>query len=225
MGGNGTLETNWAAALVAELDLFKKGKSASQTNSNNGDSRRESQNFELMDDFAEMERLAMTEAVSHSENATATMSQEISSSLTPGPTQKHIQELEEALQAKDRDLETKTFELSKANAMCREIQSKLAIAEEQLTALQARNSANELSLINLQDQLDRLNEDREKSSDNLRVPLQGLSGYTMKDILGKGEKISQLRTGSQASSSEGEVVEEHASVSDAESKVNCHLQV
>lgn len=201
-------------AWMTEHDHMKKGKSRS----NSMDIRRESQNFELMDDFAEMERLAMTQALTESEIATQTVSQEVNSSGAQPNNKQAVQELQDSLAAKSRDLES-------AREMCQELKKKLAAAETQLTTLQSRNSVNETSIINLQDQLDLLNEaqqEREKRGTHSRTPSgKGLSGYTIKDILGKAKKPGHVAaSASDASSSDGDdAPEEHVLVSDAESKV------
>ncbi|KAG0611288.1 hypothetical protein M758_7G129000 [Ceratodon purpureus] len=197
----------------------KQGKGAPDSNL---ETRRDSQNFELMDDFALMERLAMTEALTESGMATQTvsMSQEVDSIAT-GLTEQQVLDLEKSLAAKER-------ELGEANEMCQDLNLKLTAAEKQITTLQNRNTVNETSLINLQDQLDRLNEARqeqEKSGEfsHSRTPSssKGLSGYTIKDILVRARsKSGQSALVSDASSSEGEAHEEHACVSDAESKAS-----
>lgn len=202
-----------------ESEHQKQGKSAPDSTI---ETLRDSQNFELMDDFALMERLAMTEALTESGMATQTVSvsQEVDSIAT-GPTQQEVLDMEVSLAAKNR-------ELGEANETCRDLKAKLTAAEKQITTLQSRNSANETSLINLQDQLDRLNEARQEQEKNgvinhvrrLSNP-KGLSGYTMKDILVRAKsKSGQIALASDASSSEGEARVEHACVSDAESKVS-----
>lgn len=199
---------------MTDHDHVKKGKSRS----NSMDIRRESQNFELMDDFAEMERLAMTQALTETEIVTQTVSQEVNSSGAHPNNKQVVQELQDLLAEKSRDLES-------AREMCQELKKKLTAAETQVTTLQSRNSVNEASIINLQDQLDLLNEaqqERGKRGTHSRVPSgKGLSGYTIKDILGKAKKSGHVAaSASDASSSDGEdILEEHASVSDAESKV------
>ena len=109
-------------------------------------------NFELMDDFIEMERLAESQSqsnsVSGSEHTTET-ALVVFGAADDSAHQLRIANLEEALAAKDRDLEA-------ANEMCRDLSTKLAVAEEQLTALQNRNAANEQAVIGLQDRLDSL---------------------------------------------------------------------
>ena len=145
---------------LSDLENLKQGKAGALDSSL--ETRRDSQNFELMDDFALMERLAMTEALTESGMATTqtvSVSQEVDSKAT-GPTQqRQVVDLEESLAAKER-------ELGEANAVCQDLKTKLAAAETQIATLQSRNTANETSLINLQDQLGRLNEahqEQEKS--------------------------------------------------------------
>jgi septal ring factor EnvC (AmiA/AmiB activator) len=207
---------------LSDLEHLKQGKAGSSL-----ETRRDSQNFELMDDFALMERLAMTEALTESGMATTqtvSVSQEVDSKAPVDSTrQRQVLDLEESLAAKER-------ELGEANEVCQDLKTKLAAAETQIATLQSRNTANETSLINLQDQLDRLNEahqEQEKSGSlisHVRTSSnsRGLSGYTIKDILVRARsKSGQTAVASDASSSEGEAHHgEHAAcVSDAESKV------
>ncbi|KAG0598864.1 hypothetical protein M758_12G106800 [Ceratodon purpureus] len=114
--------------------------------------RDNSLNFELMDDFIEMERLA--ESQSHSHSVSGSDHTTVESALMFGAAdesnnQLRIAGLEEALAVKDRDLEA-------ANEMCHDLSRKLAVAEEQLVVLQNKNAANEQSVIDLQDRLDSL---------------------------------------------------------------------
>lgn len=73
-----------------------------------------------------------------------------------GSESQQILGLESALELKTRDLEA-------ANQMCEELSSKLTAAENQFAALQSRNSANEHSVVLLQERLDRLLESQEKA--------------------------------------------------------------
>jgi len=208
----------WASALVAELDQFKK-KSKPHSNGNN-DSKRASLSFELMDDFVEMERLAKMSEPAKSENTysdTASFDGPRESALTTASDQ--IQELECTLASTRQELES-------ANTTVHDLNAKLATAEEKLAALQTKNSANETLLTSLQDQLDRLNEiqsDMEKGGDGPPALLDQMSGFSIKDILARGKESVQIGSALETSSSDGE--EEHASVSDAESKASPNLLV
>ncbi len=208
----------WASALVAELDQFKK-KSKPHSNGNN-DSKRASLSFELMDDFVEMERLAKMSEPAKSENTysdTASFDGPRESALTTASDQ--IQELECALASTRQELES-------ANTTVQDLNAKLATAEEKLAALQTKNSANETLLTSLQGQLDGLNEiqsDMEKGGDGPPALLDQMSGFSIKDILARGKESVQIGSALETSSSDGE--EEHASVSDAESKASPNLLV
>lgn len=193
-----------------------------------------------MDDFAEMEQLAMCEVANliTSENSTCTprASQEVNSSmlnLSPASNSKQGLLLDQNTFASkggndDILLVKMTQELEEANQMCKDLRSKLYASEQQISVLQARNIANEASLITLQDQLDLLNEAREQdkclSISMVPPSYKRLSGYTMKDILNGTKKNSRrVRLASEDSSSEDEGLDEHASNSDAESKVGIKL--
>lgn len=170
------------------------------------DNRRESQNFELMDDFAEMERLAMS----------VTLTEPLSSVPTP----KTLQDLEEALASKTRELESKFQDCRVADQMCQDLRLKLKDAEKQLNALRSHNASNESSVVNLQEELDLLSQcERGKSGRHSPAPAKGLSGYTLKDILVRAKTKENGKTTSEASSSEGMMNDEQVSISDAESKV------
>ena len=129
--------------------------------------------FELMDDFEEMERMANSQSqpslsVSGSEHTVEAAA--VFGSVDDATYQLRITGLEEALAAKDRDLET-------ANRMCHELSTKLAVAEEQLVFLQTTNAVNEQSVIDLQHRLDSLLEiqaRRSGSDDDLTLAFQKL---------------------------------------------------
>ena len=131
-----------AASPVTNPDLSRKSSV----------SKKDSLNFELMDDFIEMERLANCESQSQSQSVTSSEHVLWTDSGKGADTPQHqvqhqIAGLEDALALKDRDLEA-------ANHMCHELSSKLAVAEDQLSTLQCRNAANEKLVINLQERLD-----------------------------------------------------------------------
>jgi len=104
--------------------LFEMARDTVNARGNDpSENRRESQNFELMDDFAEMERLAM------------------SATLIEPPTPKKLQDLEEALASRTRELEGKSQDLRVAEQMCQELRTKLKETEKQLHGLQSRTQA------------------------------------------------------------------------------------
>jgi flagellar biosynthesis chaperone FliJ len=132
--------------------------------------RRDSHNMELMDDFVEMERLAVLQ----SETAMPEAGVETASVAS---LQQQLSDLEKALADKDQDLqarsaslvhlqhqvddlekalEDKAQDLQTANESCRDLNLRLADSAEQIAALQACNDANETSMRNLQVQLDGL---------------------------------------------------------------------
>ncbi|KAH9552368.1 hypothetical protein CY35_09G062900 [Sphagnum magellanicum] len=204
----------WASSLVATLDQFKKEKSKPQSNGN----RQASLRFELMDDFAEMEQLAKMSEPAKSDNTysdTASFDGPRESPMTTASEQ--IQELEVELASTRRELE------SANNTVC-DLNAELASAKELLTALQSRNSANEVLLIKLQNQLDQLNKiqsNKERGGDGPSALSDQISGFLIKNSLATGRRESG-KTGSalETSSSEGEAPGEYASVSDAESKAS-----
>jgi chromosome segregation ATPase len=132
--------------------------------------RRDSHNMELMDDFVEMERLAVLQ----SETAMPEAGVETASVAS---LQQQLSDLEKTLADKDQDLqarsaslvhlqhqvddlekalEDKAQDLQTANESCRDLNLRLADSAEQIAALQACNDANETSMSNLQVQLDGL---------------------------------------------------------------------
>uniref|UniRef100_A0A7I4CJX4 Uncharacterized protein n=1 Tax=Physcomitrium patens TaxID=3218 RepID=A0A7I4CJX4_PHYPA len=166
---------------------------------------RDSQNFELMDDFAEMERLAMSVTLTEPQSAM---------SITPN---KLVKDLEEALASRARELDAKSQDLRVADQMCQELRAKLKEADKELAALRSQKATNEASMVSLQEQLDLLSqrERRRSGSQSKR-----LCAYTLKDIVGKAKFNDDARTTSEASSFEGVMFDEQSSISDAESKAS-----
>ncbi len=204
----------WASSLVATLDQFKE-KSKPQSNGNI-DNRQASLRFELMDDFVEMEQLAKMSEPAKSDNTysdTASFDGPRESPMTTASDQ--IQELAVELASTRRELE------SANNTIC-DLNAELATTKELLTAFQSRNSANEVVLIKLQNQLDQLN--KIQSNDGPSALSDQIFGFLIKNSLATGRGESG-KTGSalETSSSEGEAPGEYASVSDAESKVSPNL--
>ncbi len=207
----------WASSLVATPDQSKKEKSKPQSNGNI-DNRQASLRFELMDDFVEMEQLAKMSEPAKSDNTysdTASFDGPRESPMTTASDQ--IQELEVELASTRQELE------SANNTIC-DLNAELATAKELLTAFQSRNSANEVVLIKLQNQLDQLNKiqsNKERGGNGPSALSDQISGFLIKNSLATGRRESG-KTGSalETSSSEGEAPGEYASVSDAESKVS-----
>ncbi|KAH8960253.1 hypothetical protein BDL97_06G123100 [Sphagnum fallax] len=231
--GEDVASDTWASALVAELGQFKKEKKSKVHNTSNGNNDKGSPaaaslSLELMDDFVEMERLTKMSEPGRSENMTYSDTASFDgppqeSPMITATSDYQIQELEGALASTRQELDL-------ANTTICDLNVKLATTEEQLTALQTRNSANEDLLIKLQTQLNRLNEIQlgmEKAADNqspVVFPDQK-SRFSIKDILTK-RKESGLAAGSRSKTSESseecndDTAEEHATVSDAESKAS-----
>lgn len=151
----------WAVVPFVEHD---------ESNTDETLKRRDSHNMELMDDFVEMERLAVLQ----SETAMPEAGVETASVAS---LQQQLSDLEKALADKDQDLqarsaslvhlqhqvddlekalEDKAQDLQTANESCRDLNLRLADSAEQIAALQACNDANETSMSNLQVQLDGL---------------------------------------------------------------------
>ncbi|KAG0629003.1 hypothetical protein M758_1G069500 [Ceratodon purpureus] len=130
---------NDASSSACSTSSMPISESSKRALSKNG-----SQKFSLMNDFSETERLVHVPSRSES--------------TVNGPDipefQQQIAGLEDALAAKSRELE-------EANQMCKELSVKLTAAENQYSALQSRNAANEQSVITLQDRLDNLLESHE----------------------------------------------------------------
>ena len=123
--------------------------------------RENSLNFELMDDFIEMERLAESQSHSHSVSSSDHTTAETALVFGAADDSNHhlrITALEDALAAKDTDLEA-------ANQISHNLSQKLTLAEDQLLTLQTRNAANEHSVIELQDRLDSLLESKIAADD------------------------------------------------------------
>jgi hypothetical protein len=227
----------WASALVAELGQFKKEKKSkvhnntSNGNNDKGSPAAASLSLELMDDFVEMERLTKMSEPGRSENMTYSDTASFDgrpqeSPMITATSDYQIQELEGALASTRQELDL-------ANTTISDLNVKLATTEEQLTAFQARNSANEDLLIKLQNQLNRLNEIQvgmEKAAGNrpLVVFPDQKSRFSIKDILTR-RKESGLAAGSRSKTSDSseecddDTAEEHATVSDAESKASPYL--
>lgn len=171
------LELKWHDALLMSSCAFAASRSLSQVQKSSTENRtsnqssilnelslktlpskRDSLNFELMDDFEEMERLANSQSQSHSVSGSEHTVEAVAvfgaaDDLTH---QIRISALEEVLAAKDKDLEA-------ANQMCHKLSAKLAVAEEQLVFLQSKNTANEKSVVDLQDRVDALLESQARS--------------------------------------------------------------
>ncbi|KAJ7564587.1 hypothetical protein O6H91_02G024500 [Diphasiastrum complanatum] len=127
----------WAAALVAELAQFKKERIAFMS-----DSFSDMSNFDLMDDFVEMEQLALRMPASKEsihENAIQ-QSNEAIGSLKNGM----------AVQNKS----TGTEEMPESKQAYMELTRKLGLAAEKISALQLKNISSEAAVVYLQQKLD-----------------------------------------------------------------------
>ncbi|XP_024357646.1 uncharacterized protein [Physcomitrium patens] len=164
---------------------------------------RDFEKFELMDDFAEMERLAMSATLTETQSTMPTTPMDL------------VQNLEDTLKAKIQDLRV-------ADQMYQDLRTRLKETEMELNVLRSRNTK-ETSMIGLQEQLALFSkrERRRSGSQSTR-----LSGYSLKDILGRAKRNEDARTTSEASSLEGTMRDEQASISDAESKADSpHLEL
>lgn len=158
-------------------------------------SKRDSLNFELMDDFEEMERLANSESQSHSVSGSEhTVEPTVVFGAADDLThQLHISGLEETLAVKDRDLEA-------ANQICHELSAKLAVAEEELVFLQSKNTANEQLVIDLQDRMDSLLESQahsRKCDGELAFAVQKLVHFTRAFAQATGSEPAPTATSEQ----------------------------
>ncbi|CAK9257115.1 unnamed protein product [Sphagnum jensenii] len=161
--GNGRELNIWA---VGPFDKSKISKSHK---------RQDSYNFELMDDFVEMEQLAVlqSEPTTISEAGMETMSvasllHQISDSekvlqvtdkdqdLQAGGVTASVANLQHQVDDLQKALADKSLDLQAANESCQQLNSRLVNSAEQIAALQAQNQANEASMTQLQEKLDGL---------------------------------------------------------------------
>ncbi|KAL3684591.1 hypothetical protein R1sor_002613 [Riccia sorocarpa] len=203
-----------ASALIAELDQFKK----------TSDKQSSSTNVDLMDDFAEMERLAMASETAHSPKKPELDSKETS-----------VHESDEYI----KKLTLKEKELEAANRLCSELQQRLAKAEEHLASVQSRNASNEAAIIGLHDKLDKLSGNHQRDeginkaledlveSQSRSMRSGAVNEITLLDEVGSynGGRASKPGKGSSVSRTSSDVGyeanEDLASVlSDAESKAS-----
>lgn len=176
----------WASALVAQLDQFRKdkgkdgGRGKGGGGGIQGGSSVSSINLDIMDDFAEMEKLAnltspakqrqllVEEVVAESEERAYYHDKQHVPPPPPPPgaaddaAARHALALEEALARKGS-------ELAAAAQTIKEVSDKLATAEEQLAALQSRNAASEKQLVCLQERLDIIFEAHAEGADMAEV--------------------------------------------------------
>nr|XP_024362653.1 filament-like plant protein 4 isoform X3 [Physcomitrium patens] len=154
-----------SAAEVEKVSLSEKWTSGpsiiSESSMKARSSKRDSLNFDLMDDFEEMERLANSQSRCHSVSGseqTVEAAVDFSAADDPNITLR-IAGLEEPLAIKDKDLEA-------ANQMCHELRTKLAAVEEQLEILQTRDATHKQLVVDLQVQLDSLLENQEQKRES-----------------------------------------------------------
>eukprot|EP01018_Ginkgo_biloba_P020015 Gb_02939 [translate_table: standard] len=129
---------SWASALISELSQFRKEKCTRKS-----DKALESHNVDLMNDFTEMERLASLP--SSKMGHTTEKFDDLTENNIGGREDKAS--LEETLTKRD-------LELQAANQLSSDLSKKLASVQEQLTALQSKNDANQTALVSLQARLD-----------------------------------------------------------------------
>ncbi|KAJ7555294.1 hypothetical protein O6H91_05G030700 [Diphasiastrum complanatum] len=118
----------WASALVSELHHLKKDSTVltAERPSNLATAN-------LMDDFAEMEQLALTACHTIGKNVPKSAEKKGSAFL--------------------EEFVSREKELQAVNQICAELRSKLALTEKQLIELQKKNAVNETALVSLQEKL------------------------------------------------------------------------
>eukprot|EP00249_Psilotum_nudum_P024007 c29056_g1_i4 orf=427-4065(-) len=128
---------SWASALVAELAHFKKEKATVFAD------KMIYSNLELMDDFAEMEKLA-------SENHTdlAGESERIVEVVGGGG-----QDTVDRAKLLELDFAMNDIDIESTTQLCRELRNKLSHAEEQLNLLHHKESASEATIVHLKQHL------------------------------------------------------------------------
>lgn len=144
---------SWASALISELSQIKKEKDLGRS-----DKALESEKVDLMDDFAEMERLASLPSPKM-DQTTGKLDVSSEKSIVGGEDKTS---LEETIAKRDSELQS-------ANQLCSDLSKKLASVEEELTALQSKNVANENALASLQARLDTIFEVHVEGGDAHKV--------------------------------------------------------
>lgn len=144
---------SWASALISELSQIKKEKDLGRS-----DKTLESEKVDLMDDFAEMERLASLPSPKM-DQTTGKLDVSSEKSVVGGEDKTS---LEETIAKRDSELQS-------ANQLCSDLSKKLASVEEELTALQSKNDANENALASLQARLDTIFEVHVEGGDAHKV--------------------------------------------------------
>lgn len=144
---------SWASALISELSQIKKEKDLGRS-----DKSRELEKVDLMDDFAEMERLASLPSPKM-DQTTGKLDVSSEKSIVGGEDKTS---LEETIAKKDSELQS-------ANQLCSDLSKKLTSVQEELAALQSKNDANENALASLQARLDTIFEAHVEGGDAHRV--------------------------------------------------------
>lgn len=144
---------SWASALISELSQIKKEKDLGRT-----DKSLESEKVDLMDDFAEMERLASLPSPKM-DQTTGKLDVSSKKSIVGGEDKTS---LEETVAKRDSELQS-------ANQLCSDLSKKLTSVQEELAALQSKNNANENALASLQARLDTIFEVHVEGGDAHRV--------------------------------------------------------
>ncbi|XP_073386525.1 uncharacterized protein [Physcomitrium patens] len=173
---------------VQTLRAPSKPASSKKWPSNDSFPRRgTSLNFELMDDFEEMERLANSQSQSLSASSperSVETALTVFGAVDESTNQLRIVCLEETVALRDRELEA-------ANQMCQELGEKLSVAEGQLAFLQSRNTANEQLVIGLQAKLDSLLERRANSEGGTAVSGNGEIAMALRKLVHIIEALAQ----------------------------------
>lgn len=176
---------SYASPWITELARFRKDSATFSQLSKGQHSHTSSGQLDSTDDFIEVERLL---------------------SLPSQQQGLDVSTEKESLSAKvsKEVLDAKEAKLKAANVLCAELNSKLALAEEQATAMVSKNAANELSLFSLQQKLNRFLEahdgvDTEKALEDVRSAVLALHCSSVDGLQAQVIKLSKGSTPSIAS--------------------------
>ena len=124
---------SWASAMISELSQINKEKDLGRS-----DKSRELEKVDLMDDFAEMERLASLPSPKM-DQTTGKLDVSSEKSIAGGEYKTY---LEDTIAKKDSKLHSST-------QLCSNLSKKLTFVQEELAAFQSKNDANEKILASL----------------------------------------------------------------------------
>lgn len=139
-GAEDVCAESWATALIAELAQFKKDNKNPVS-----DRVQNSLSFDLMDDFAEMEKLA---SLSSPDDGSKQVKLDTSQELGKD-TVENMVNCEGKLEDTGGEW-SNAHEFESVDRLCRKLKDKLADAEDQLNALQAKLSASDATINQLQ---------------------------------------------------------------------------